>query len=261
MRLPLFSLELTEGFIFVLIRVSSILMMVPVFGDSRIPASVKWGLSLLISLMLFPVVRAGFSEAGNFTNLLFISGIAGEMLIGVTIGFAARLVFAGIQIAGEILGFQMGFSFASVVDPLTNIQVTVISEFQYLLGMLLFMSVNAHHIFISAIADSYLLFPPLGVHFTGAFFQGLLILFREIFVIAIKISAPVMAVLLFSNIAMGMVARTVPQMNVFAINFPLQIGIGLMFIGLAAPVFVRMAAQIFLSLSGDISVLMRLMRI
>ena len=69
MRFPLFSLELTEGFIFVLIRVSSILMMVPVFGDSRIPAMVKWGLSLLISLVIFPIVRTGFTEAVNFNNL------------------------------------------------------------------------------------------------------------------------------------------------------------------------------------------------
>jgi flagellar biosynthetic protein FliR len=182
------------------------------------------------------------------------------MLIGITIGFAARLVFAGIQISGEILGFQMGFSFASVVDPLTNIQVPVISEIQYLLGILLFMGVNAHHIFISAIVDSYQLLSPLGVHFSGSFFQGLLILFREIFVIAIQISAPVMAVLFFSNIGMGMVARTVPQMNVFAINFPLQIGIGLLFIGLAAPVFVKTAVRIFLNLSDEITMLLRLMR-
>ncbi len=261
MRIPFLPLELTEGFILVLIRVSSILMMVPVFGDSRIPAAVKWGLSLLTSLILFPVVRAGFSETAKIDTLLFASGIMGEMLIGVTIGFAARLVFAGIQISGEILGFQMGFSFASVVDPLTNIQVTVISEFQYLLGVLLFMSLNAHHIFISAIADSYLLFPPQGVHLSAPFFQGLLILFREIFIVAIKISAPVMAVLFFSNIAMGIVARTVPQMNVFAINFPLQISIGLLFVGLSAPVFVKTAARIFLRLSDDVTMIMRLMRI
>jgi flagellar biosynthetic protein FliR len=260
MRLPLFSLELTEGFILVLIRVSSILMMVPVFGDARIPPQVKWGLSLLLAFILFPVVRSGFPIQENINAMTFFSGIASEMLIGVTIGFAARLVFAGIQIAGEVLGFQMGFSFASVVDPLTNVQVTIISEFQYLLGMLLFMTVNAHYIFLTAIVDSYQLFPPFGAHFSGPFFQGLLILFREIFIIAIKISAPVMAVLIFSNISMGMVARTVPQMNVFAINFPLQIGIGLLFIGLGAPVFVKTAARAFLDLSDNITMIMRLMR-
>lgn len=261
MRLPLFSLELTEGFILVLIRVSSILMMVPVFGDARIPPQVKWGLSLLMAFILFPVVRLGFPILENINTMTFLPGIASEMLIGVTIGFASRLVFTGIQIAGETLGFQMGFSFASVVDPLTNVQVTIISEFQYLLGMLLFMTVNAHHIFLTAIVESYRLFPPFGAHFSGPFFQGLLILFREIFIIAIKISAPVMSVLIFSNISMGMVARTVPQMNIFAINFPLQIGIGLVFIGLSAPVFVKTAARAFLGLSDSITMIMRLMRI
>jgi flagellar biosynthetic protein FliR len=261
MRIPFFSLELTEGFVLVLIRVSSILMLVPVFGDSRVPVSVKWGLSLLLSFILFPVVRSGFPETGNINTLLFTSGIVSEMLIGVTIGFAARLVFAGIQVGGEILGFQMGFSFASVADPLTNIQVTVISELQYLLGIMLFMGVNAHHVFIRAIFDSYALFPPLGVHFSAPFFQGLLILFRDIFVIAIKISAPVMAVLFFSNVAMGMIARTVPQMNVFSINFPLQIGVGLFFTGLAAPVFVNTLTRIFANLGNEITTLMRLMKV
>ncbi len=260
MQFPVFSLELTEGFALVLIRVSSILMMVPVFGDAKIPAAVKWGFSLLISIILFPVVKSGLPAVGTWHPLAFAAGAIGELLIGVTIGFASRLVFAGIQIGGEIIGFQMGFSFASVADPLTNVQVTVISEFQYLIGIILFMSINAHHIFITAMVDSFGLLPPLGATFSGPFFQGLLILFREIFVIAIKISAPVMAVLFFSNIAMGMVARTVPQMNVFAINFPLQIGIGLFFLGLSAPVFAKTAAWVFLNLSNQITIMMRLMR-
>jgi flagellar biosynthetic protein FliR len=259
MRIPFLSLELAEGFILVLVRVSSIIMLVPVFGDTRVPARVKGGLSFLIALIFFPLVRSILPNIENVAPAHLAVLIAGEIVIGAVIGFAARLVFAGIQMAGEALGFEMGFMFAGVIDPLTNIQVTVISEFLYLVGILLFMIVDAHHIFISAITDSYSVLPPLLVNVSGPFTQALLNLSGEIFMIAIKISAPVLAVLIFLNIGMGMIARAVPQMNIFAINFPLEIGIGFLFIGLAAPVFVKTIKHVFLNLGGEIDMLLRLM--
>jgi flagellar biosynthetic protein FliR len=244
-----------------LIRVSAMIMMSPIFGDATVPATVKWGLSILIALLLFPIVKAGIPPMGDFGLLSLVVGIAGELLIGIIIGFSARLIFAGIQLAGEMLGFQMGFSVASVIDPTSSIQVSVIAEFQYLLSLLLFMAVNAHHLFISAIAESYQVVPPLSVHFSGPLLQALLSLSKDVFVIAVKLSAPVTAVLLFTNVAMGLVARTVPQMNVFIVAMPLQIGVGLLFIGLTAPVIVKVTQHLFSHLSGEMEMLMRLMRI
>jgi flagellar biosynthetic protein FliR len=261
MNLPLITPELAEAFTLVLVRIGAMIMMVPTFGDASIPASVKWGLTILITLLLFPVVKAGIPPTGDLGFTSLVLGIAGEMFIGIVIGFAARIMFAGIQLAGEMLGFQMGFSAASVIDPTSSIQVSVIAEFLYLMSLLLFMTVNAHHIFISAIAESYQAAPPLSVHFSGPLLQTLVTLSKDVFVIAIKISAPVMAVLLFTNVAMGLVARTVPQMNIFIVSFPLQIAVGLIFIGIAAPVFVKVAQHLFLGLSGETGMLMRLMRI
>jgi len=261
MNIPVFTPELAEAFILVLIRVSAMVMMVPAFGDATVPASVKWGLSILITLLLFPIVKAGIPPTRDLGFVSLVLGIAGELLIGIVIGFSVRIMFAGIQLAGEMLGFQMGFSVASVIDPATSDQVSVIAEFQYLLSLLLFMTVNAHHVFISAIAESYQAAPPLSVHFSGPLFQALVILSKDIFVIAVKISAPVMAVLLFTNVAMGLVARTVPQMNIFIVSFPLQIAVGLLFMGIAAPVFVKVIQHLFLSLAGETGMLMRLMRI
>lgn len=260
MNISVLTPELAEAFILVLIRVSAMIMMVPAFGDATVPAAVKWGLSILITLLLFPIVKAGIPPMGDFGFLPLVLGIAGELLIGIIIGVSARFIFAGIQLAGELVGFQMGFTVASVIDPASNIQVSVIAEFQYLLSLLLFMTVNAHHVFISAIAESYQAAPPLSVHFSGPLLQTLVSLSKDIFVIAVKISAPVMAVLLFANVAMGLVARTVPQMNIFIVSFPLHISVGLLFIGIAAPVFVKIIQHLFLSLAGETGMLMRLMR-
>lgn len=261
MNIPVIIPELAEAFVLVLIRIGAMIMMVPAFGDATVPASVKWGLSILITLLLFPIVKAGIPPTGDLGFVSLVLGIAGELLIGIVIGLSARMMFAGIQLAGEMVGFQMGFSVASVIDPASSDQVSVIAEFQYLLSLLLFMTVNAHHVFISAIAESYQVVPPLSVHLSGPLLQALVSLSKDIFVIAVKISAPVMAVLLFTNVAMGLVARTVPQMNIFIVSFPLQIAVGLLFIGIAAPVFAKVAQHLFLGIAGDTGMLMRLIRI
>ena len=257
MNMPILTPALIGAFILVLIRVSSIILMIPVFGEALVPAMVKWGLSLLIALLLFPVVRGGIAVPVDLAALPFIVSIGGEVLIGISIGFAARFIFAGIQLAGELLGFQMGFSMASVIDPTSNLQVTILAEFQYMVGVLLFMSVNAHHLFIGAIAESFRIIDPLHAHRAGALLPIMLQLSQEVFVIALKISAPIMAVLLFTTVGMGVVARTVPQMNVFVISFPLQIAVGLVFLGLTAPIFGQLLERFFAALPGKIGLVLR----
>ena len=259
MNIPVITPELIEDFILVFIRIISIVVMIPVFGDKVVPSTVKWGLSLFMALLLFPLVRAGITPPGDSQIIPLLLRIAGEILIGVSIGFAARLIFAGVQLAGEMLGIQIGFSIANVLDPSSNIEISLLAEFQYMLSLLLFMSVDAHHIFIKAIAESYQIIHPLNVHFSGELLQVIVRLSRDLFVIAVKISAPVMAVLLFTNVALGVVARTVPQMNIFVVSFPLQISVGFLFIGLTAPIFAQLLQRFFLGLTGTINLLMRLL--
>ena len=124
MNIPVLTPDLIEAFILVLIRVGSIMLMIPIFGDAVVPSMVKWSLSLLIALILFPLVKGGIGPLGDLGFFTLALRIAGELLIGVSIGFTARFIFAGIQMAGELLGFQMGFSIASVIDPTSNVQRT-----------------------------------------------------------------------------------------------------------------------------------------
>jgi len=259
MNLPLLSAEHIEAFILVLLRVSAIVVTIPVISDQTVPARFKAALSILITMIVFPLVLSKIPEPPQMQAVVFMYRMVGEVLIGVTIGFVARLIFTGIQMAGSLIGFQMGFAIANVIDPLTSDQVSIIAEFQYLMAMLVFLVVDAHHIFFSAIVQSYAIVNPLSFHFSGQLMQLIFDFSKNMFVVAVKIGAPMIAVMLFTNVVLGMVARTVPQINVFIVGFPLQISMGLIFIGLTAPLFVKMTQGLYEGLGPTIMALLRLM--
>ena len=257
MTFPNFSSGQIELFFLVLLRVSTIVVMIPILGDRTTPARVKGGLAIFITFLVLPFV--GHPAAG--TDDLFTLGLrmGGEVLIGIILGFASRLAFTGIQMAGQLVGFQIGFSIVNIIDPLTSEQVSIVAELQYLFAGLLFLGVNGHHMMIQAVSESYSVLPVLGFHMTGDLAQSLIDLSRNMFVIAMKISAPIVVALLFTNIGLGLVARTVPQMNVFIVGFPLQIAIGLIGIGLTIPLFLQIVEGLFSNLPAEMGLLLRAM--
>lgn len=259
MTLPFLSADHLESFILVLVRVSAIIVVIPVLSEKNVPVMIKAGLAVIVSVVIFPLVAGTVPSTKNYHLFHLITLIAGEVLIGLTIGFTARLLFAAIQIAGDIIGFQMGFAVANVIDPMSEQSVSIITQLKYLIAMLLFITVNAHHLFFLAIIQSYQFVAPLSFHFSRNLMQFIFITSKEMFVIGLKIAAPLMAVMIFTNVALGVVARTVPQMNIFIVGFPLQISMGLIFIGLTAPVFIRMTQALFNSLEGKIISALRLM--
>jgi flagellar biosynthetic protein FliR len=256
---PLLTLESVAVFILIFLRIGAIVIMIPVFGDRAVPARVKAGLSLVIALILYPLIRFPLPDGYLDDMFRMAAGMFGEILVGVLIGFAARCIFAAIQAAGEMAGIQIGFSMANVVDPLGSAQISVISEFLYLMGMLVFLTVDAHHIFLAALAETYRSVPPFGFVFSGELMQVLTGMTTKLFLTAVKLSAPVISVVLLINIGLAVIARTVPQINVFIIGFPIQVAAGLFFLGLTAPIFGKMVAQLFLRLQTELTVLLRVM--
>ena len=258
MNFPVFTPEQVQLFLFSLLRVSAILVTMPIVGNALVPMQVKGGLSLLMTIMLYPFVQNDLSLV-KYDFLPLMLRMAAEVFIGVVIGFTARFIFAGIQFAGDMIGFQMGFSIASVFDPLTSQEVSIISEFQFMMVMIIFLFVDAHHIFLTAMVDSFRILRFQDFHISQEFFRRMVTLSGDVFVIAIKISAPVVAVLLFVNIGLGVIARTVPQINVFIVGIPLQIAVGLIFLGVTAPIFLKVVMHLFQRLAGDIHGLLRIM--
>ncbi len=256
---PVLTFEQVGVFLLIFLRIGAIFVMLPIFGERSVPAPVKATLSLVLTAMLYPFIRFPLPESYLDNLFMMVMAMGGEIFIGVLIGFTARCLFAALQSAGEMAGIQIGFSMANVIDPLSSMQVSIIGEFLYLVGLLVFLAVDAHHIFLSVLAESYQRIQPLGFAFSGPLMQLLIDLTKNIFLVAVKICAPLIAVALLVNVGLGVIARTVPQINVFIIGFPLQIAAGLFFLGLMAPIFVKMTGRLFLHLQSDLAALFKVM--
>ncbi len=225
-----------QNFLFVLLRVGALIMFIPILGSSQVPSRIKIGLILFISIAVFPVVRSTPMHDPKGLFDLAVS-LFSEITIGLAVAYSAKLLFAAVQIAGTIIDFQMGFGVVNVLDPQTETQVSITAQFHNILAILMFLALDAHHIIIGAIVESFFLINPSQINFSTFTPEIILLLFKATFLTAIKIAAPIMAILFFISVGLGLVARTVPQMNVFIVGFPLQIGVGLLMVGLSMSFF------------------------
>ena len=245
-------------FFLVVLRIGAIVMTMPVFRSRSIPILFKLGLTFAISMALFSILE--LEPVPVFNHIFpFAIGVIGELMIGLSIGMSIRLIFAGIQIAGQLAGYQMGLAIANVMDPSTSQQLPILSQFNQLFAMLLLLVTNAHHIFLRALAESYRLVPPFGFHFSNALMQQIVDLGGKMFVIAVQVGAPIIAALLLISVAFGLIARTVPQMNVFIVAMPLKIGVGLLFLGFSLPYLSTYLNSLFRGLSKNIFILLKAM--
>jgi flagellar biosynthesis protein FliR len=235
------SLPHLEVFFLVFLRTLALMMTIPLFENRAVPVAFKAGLALALSVLLLPLVSVpGVAFPGDVVP--FGIKVLGELMVGITMGFTVRLLFAAIQLAGQFMGFQMGFAVANVLDPQSSSQVSVIGMFYNIVAVLLFFAVDAHHWFLRALVESFQIVPLLHMHFDAALCSRMVELSARMFGMALRIGAPVMVALLLTSVGLGLMAKVVPQMNVFIMAFPLQIGIGFLIMGLSLPflaVFLR----------------------
>ena len=256
MEITQYILANYSTFLFVLVRTGSILLAAPIFGAVNVPMQVKLGLTFVIALLLTPLTP---QVAMPQTMIAVATSIAGEIMIGVTIGFAIRFVLTGIEFAGQVAGFQMGIGMASAYDPIHSAQITVLGKFLSILTLLIFLTVNGHLMVIMALKKSFDVIPPYGFTLSGGLMEGFISFSREIFILAFKFSAPVVAILIFVNVALGIMARTVPQINMFVIGFAVTIMVGFLMIGLSMPYFETAVETAFERMWQGIDNLMRAM--
>jgi len=239
-----------NSFILIFVRTAAMIFFIPFLGARNVPRVFKIGLALLIALILISIVKIDASII-SADLLTLTAGIAGEIIIGFTIGLIAKLVFSAMEMAGEIIGFQMGFSIVNVIDPQTSTHVPIIGQFHTILATLIFLTINAHHLFIAAIAESFTLVPPMRLALTNQMFAGIVTLSRDIFVLAIRIGAPVIVALFIANIALAIISKTMPQMNVMMVGFPITIAGGLLIMVLSLPLFANLVQRAFEGMKGD----------
>jgi len=235
---PFLSLNEFTLFTLVLGRVAGIFSSLPLFGGERVPRNIRVVLTLAMTLVCFPILKLTPQTLPSDFPSLFLVVVA-ETLIGFTLGIVAKSVFGAVEFCGQIVGMQMGFSMASLFDPAMGQQQQLLAMFQSLLAMLLFLTLGAHHIFIRAMVESYTLVPIGGWHMSGELISFLVTITSGIFILGIKLAAPVMVALLATSVVLGVMARSFPQMNIFMISMPLNIGIGFVALGLSLLVFLR----------------------
>lgn len=231
MDLQLLPVEQFQTFIVCTARVAGFLSAIPVFFSGQTPAQIKAGLTVVISLILFPLL-APFITQVDFRPEAFLLLIINETLLGLMIGLIARLIFTSVEYGGTVIGYQMGFAAANVFDPQNQRQTALISQFQNVFAILLFLSLDIHHYFIKTAIHSYEVLPPGNLNFGGEAVPYLIELSSRMFMLGAQFSAPVLVILLLSGLILGILARTFPQLNVFLLSFPLNIAISFTVIGL-----------------------------
>ena len=234
MDLNLLSSNTIIAFLLILFRVGGMMMTAPILNSHSIPAQAKIGLSFAIALIFFPL----FGQHVTVSKDLFQFAVVGaqEIILGLMLGFVANLVFVALQMAGDLISTQMGMSVSAMLDPISGVQVPVIGQILFYFGLLLFFSLNAHHTLILALNRSFELLPP------GHFFSHIpvmterfITLGSEMASVALLLAAPVVGVLLVSEIAMGFMAKVMPQMNIFMVGMPLKLALGLITLSACLP--------------------------
>jgi flagellar biosynthetic protein FliR len=232
-------------------RVLAILLSIPIFDTRNVPAIVKAGLAIALSVMLFPAVGESL-----FPPVLllgpFMMALLTEILIGFIIGFGVKVMFASVQLAGQYCGVQMGLAMANVIDPFSESQGSLVSGFYNLFAVLIFLSLDAHHWFIYTIGETFRLVPPGGFEPLPGTFLELAGKGGEMFQMCLRVGAPVIAVLLITSFAFALIARTVPQMNVFIVAMPVKVAVGMIFMALSLPYLVGMLNGMFEILAGGV---------
>jgi len=245
--------HLTVGLL-ILLRVGALLMMLPVLGHQLVPTQVKIGLIVLLTIILYPVVQGSVTQI-PLTPVAFTAIAIQEILIASAMALLAQLIFTAAQFAGQLMSFQMGMTVANVFDPATHSQQSVISQLAMTLAMLLWLATGTHHLFLRALSESFTLFP-IGHSWSAAGLTLLTDAAANMFVLALKIAAPILLLLTFVYIALGLLARAVPQIQVFFVSFPVTVGLGMLTLALGMPAVIYLMHDAFTSLNGQVPMLL-----
>lgn len=222
---PFLAMEL-QKFLLIFARVSTMLYIFPIFGSNQIPAYLKASLSALVAVVLVLALPPPVDHI--FPMMEFVLQIALQILIGLIVGYTAFVVFMAILLAGQIIDIEMGFALANVIDPVSNIQQSLIGQFQNLLAFMFFLAIDGHHKLILVMSQSFEILPiGMAFHITDAWGLQIVALFGTIFSLALRLAFPIIAAMFLTDLILGLLSRLVPQMNVFVVGFPIKLALGL----------------------------------
>jgi flagellar biosynthetic protein FliR len=241
-----------QAFLLVLFRASGLFITAPAFSHKSLPPTIKIAMAVILAVLLVPVVSE--IQLPEIDSIWILGALAAkEMLVGFIIGLFFSLLFIGVRMSGNIIGYQIGLLIAQVLDPEVNSNVSLVGEFLYGIALLIFLAIDGHHAIISAFVDSYKMVSLGQVSLSGPAGDLLIRFTAYAFTIAVKLAAPVMITLFLTSVTLGIVARTVPQMNIFIVGIPLKVGVGFLVMAAALPVFRYMLEKVVHYLDSEVS--------
>jgi len=227
---------LLAAFIWPLSRILALIASAPILGNPSIPVKVKLGLAVMITILVLPLVEKSLPQIDPTSGIGLVI-LLQQVLIGVAIGFVMRVVFVAVEMAGELIGLQMGLGFAVFFDPQNSGQIDIIGRFLGVIASLAFLAMDGHLMMIALISQSFSTVPIGSAVITDVTFTTLANWGGEIFKSGLQLSLPVLTALLITNLALGILTRVAPQLNIFAVGFPLTLAIGLFVLGLSMPFY------------------------
>ena len=260
MPLDVFHLQdqLFLAYLLVTSRVIGLLAAMPLVGERNVPWQTKVGMSMLIGMLLLPLSHTPGDLPGDSFLALGL-GITRELLVGVFIGFIARMFFGAFQFAVNAIDFQTGLSFIQIVSPGLGANLSVVGQLLNTLMLLLFLEMNGHHLLFIGLARS-LESVPLGTAVASPeLVLGVIRLFGVFVSISFQIALPVVVVLLLIDVAMGVVGRVIPQLNVFMVALPVKIMVGLATLSVTLPTLSVLLGRLLQILARDLVTLLRLL--
>jgi len=240
--LEFIDFTLLPTFLLIFARMLAFLITLPVFSYRTIPFQYRLGLAFFLSL----IVTSSFGNVDIDLTAHFIVLLIKEIAVGLLIGLISYMVMSVVQIAGGFIDFQMGFAIANVIDPQTGAQSPLIGQYFYMIAILFFLSVDGHHILLNGMIHSYTAIPlDSFLSFQEGFVEFIVLTFNRLFLIAFQMALPLVGSLFLVDVALGIIARTVPQLNVFVVGLPLKIAVSFfvlfffmaMYIGLVKVLF------------------------
>lgn len=238
-------------FLLVFFRLGGMLAFAPVLGHRSLPMMHRAGLAVLLALVITPVLGpARMTRLDEGLGLAL--ALAGELFVGVAIGFVASLAVAAVQSAAEVVGFQMGLGMGAVFDPAMGQPATSLTRFQEVVALLLFLAVNGHHVLIQTVAASFQGIKPGAVFAYSGVAAGLSTLGGKLFRSSLELAAPLVGILFIVNVVMALLTRVAPQMNVFAIGAPVMVAVGVFGLVETTPYFMDVVGRLFGEIGGDL---------
>ena len=241
------------AFLLVLARTGGIFLMSPFFGAMNVSNRVRAVTAVVIAVLIFPVIARENVVEAPATVVMFGLTVLKEIFVGWMIGFIGNVMMASINMAGKIMDMQVGFAMANIMDPSSGQQAPLIGSFLSYLSIIYFLIVNGHHIILTALVESFRSVPLNSMVWNPALGEFAINLTNGIFLTGMKIAIPVTFAILITNVGMGILARTMPQMNIFVVGIPLQLTIGTFMLSMLLPFFILFLDVMFGDMYKNIS--------